>query len=87
MFYVLFILLCVAIAFLYITALSGIKFYETRLQREDVKNIKWSIHVAMLVVAVCLGTLFYKGNLNDTSNQEVVSSEKIEKVETKKPTE
>jgi hypothetical protein len=86
--YILFGLLCLGILFLYFTALSGVKFYETRLQREDVKNIKISIHVAMVTIAVILCLMLYKGNLNVSTNQEVLDTQKTEKVEgTKSATE
>ena len=87
MFYMSLVLLSLCILFLYFTAAAGVKFYETRLQRDDVKNIKRSIHFCFCIIVLVISFMFYKGYINDKVSQEVLDTKKIEAVETKKHTE
>lgn len=84
MFYTSLILLSLCILFLYFTASAGVKFYETRLQRDDVKNIKRAIHTCFAAIVLIIGFMFYKGYINDEVSQPVLDTKKIEAVETEK---
>jgi len=85
--YILFWALSLVTLFLYLTAISGVKFYETRLQRDDVKNVKIVIHICGLIATGILSFVLYKGYLNVSNDKATPHIEKTEKVEEAKPTE
>jgi hypothetical protein len=66
--------------------MAGVKFYETRLQRDDVKNIKLSIHSCFVLIILVIGFMYYKGYINDEVSKEVVDTKKVEAVEAKEST-
>ena len=80
--YVCVAIVCVPAVFLWLTALSGTRFYEVSMSRKDIKTIKWFIHLALVTLFIGLSFMVYKGN---EYVQKMESEQKTEEVQTGQP--
>ena len=74
MMYVYFSVVCVLITFLWLTAISGTRFYEVSMSRRDIKTIKVLIHISSIILLLLV------------SYQIFVSKNYVEKMESKSQT-
>lgn len=59
--YVCYGLIAVGAIFLWMTALSGTKFYETEMSKKDINGIKLFIHLAFIALFCALSYIVYVG--------------------------